>query len=192
MALRSLRGPFSTTFINSIDDKRTFGNVLCFIIGATKINTIKNNLKIQNAIQLMLLERDINFAVTLTFNRSESPKSIRTKLCKWTNRIDRKLLGKRYVNKSSKDRMFYIASVEHHKTNIHYHLLISIPNKNKHSYFLKYASTIWTKLVRSGTVYVDHLLTKMHKTNTIYYCTTEYWSDRSIEDFVISTEFHPN
>lgn len=100
----------------------------------------------------------LNFthSVTLTFNQMGNyrPDHIleyaRDKLKFFHSQIDRKLLGSRWQRKPFDERTFFIAFPEKIATNMHYHLLVRVPEPHKDRFEIL-GKTIWPKIVRSGT-----------------------------------------
>jgi len=149
------------------------------------------------------LQNDLSqfeLSVTLNFNRDIRWVAAKDKIGEWAQRIDNAYLGSGYVNKPDQ-RMFFVAFFENADTNPHFHVLVKLPQvpwrrlmtqtfkgSRKLAWHEDTIDKHWRKLIKSGTVNAQKIYGER---GVIKYDTKQLARLKSIEHFVISTEFHP-
>lgn len=88
--------------------------------------------------------------VTFVFNSPISPRSARDRLDAFHARMDRALIGPKWLEKPE-DRIRFIGFVEKVETNIHIHAVFNLPTKQDRA-FVKAAPAIWEKLAPAGNL----------------------------------------
>jgi hypothetical protein len=88
--------------------------------------------------------------VTFVFNSPISPRTAKDRLDAFHAKIDRALLGPKWLTKSE-DRARFIGFVEKAKDNIHIHAVFVLPTKQDRD-FVKVAPAIWKKLAPAGNL----------------------------------------
>jgi hypothetical protein len=72
---------------------------------------------------------DVDFFITLNFNRPISIAGARHQLKEWLGRVDRSLLGPKWHRRRSIERTFAVAVIENPNRNTHLHLILRSPPK---------------------------------------------------------------
>lgn len=88
--------------------------------------------------------------VTFVFNSAISPRSAEDRLNAFLARMDRTLLGPKWLEKPN-DRARFIGFVEKAETNIHIHAVFDLPTKQDRA-FVEAAPAIWRKLASAGNL----------------------------------------
>ena len=152
-------------------------------------NTFQNS-RARRALRNWLCELNPNYFVTTNFNRDTTFEGARHCLRHWHGCVDRKLLGKNWCKKPNVARTFFIGFAEHPDSNLNYHLLLRVPDSEKHQTFEKIAADYWTRIVASGSLDLQKLNTDHELRIKSRYATKDLWLDELLEQFVISSEFN--
>lgn len=140
-----------------------------------------------------LSEKHFTHFVTLAFNEPEVGKMrMRQSLKHWDACANRALLGKRWRKKVD-ERLNWIAIPEKQQANPHWHVLMQIlpdqfeefEEREPYLGFEDVLSTLWRKIVPSGTVDVQLVESKGAHT----YVTKQLNIPENFEDFVVFWEF---
>lgn len=127
--------------------------------------------------------------VTANFNRDISYEGARQALKAWHARVDRKLLGPKWLEKPFDVRTEFLATVEHMASNPHWHLLVRPAGHAGGMTFEDVGGQVWQALQPAGSLDVRPLLTlhDMHRVST--YCVKDLVKSENYERFVLSREF---
>lgn len=127
-----------------------------------------------------------NYFITLAFNRRANTYTAKRNLKHFFSGIEQKTLG-RHFYKTNDSRIRAIAFAEHIKSNFHYHILATVPEKYK-VLFNMYAKFIWQKEVPSGDIKIDYLKQSQDVFATSSYCTKEIFKAENYQNFILATE----
>ena len=139
------------------------------------------------------VDLDVDWWVTLNFNRQTTLPGVRSKFRAWLARIDREFLGHAWC-KRGRARAFAIAVAEHLNTNIHLHVLLRMPAPARalgRPYQSEPMQRHWRELMPGGQwdgEVIDHDMERL----TRYMCKELVRPGHLEEGVMISTEFHVN
>jgi hypothetical protein len=104
-----------------------------------------------------LVSFDVDWFITLNFNRPISIEGARHQFKEWLGRVDRSLLGPKWHRKPSSERTFAVATIENPDRNTHLHLLLKFPPKAQlsRSEILTKVYDNWKKL-NPGQLFSDN------------------------------------
>lgn len=102
-----------------------------------------------------LAERRLSHFVTLTTNDSCSPRYMVGRLEKWLKRVNRKLLGTRWLQKGDEWMISYFFP-EKLRVNSHWHGLVDLVPAH-YDRFEQTAELLWVNLVPSGTTDIQRI-----------------------------------
>ena len=148
----------------------------------------------RSALSAWLQTHDHNCALTLAFNDGAlSVDFIKDRAKELLNRLDRKMLGKRYLKQPDK-RIQGIFFIEKIGSNAHLQASLKINTKNFEGEFRRLLTTVlikteWSKLCQKGSVDVQ-----MIRENERWqgYVTKEYQRHDFAEHFFFAEEFFGN
>lgn len=125
---------------------------------------------------------DWTYCVTIAFNRDGmSLDAGRSTLKNWQCRMNRRMYGQRWMKKET---TFFVAFPEHIGTNLHYHILIKVPNQqNKMRTVLAVEDALKT-ICPSGTYDIQ----EPTKEN-IEYAMKDTYKQINFNNFIVSSEF---
>jgi hypothetical protein len=147
---------------------------------------------IANAYAAWLADLDVDWWVTLNFNRPMTLHGVRTKFGLWLARIDREFLGHNWCRRGE-ERALAIAVVEHLHTNIHLHVVLRMPTPvraSRRPYQSESIQKHWRKLEPGGQCVEDSIYAKEGVAR--YMCKELPFSRHLEECLIISSEFHNN
>jgi hypothetical protein len=134
--------------------------------------------------------------VTLTFNQRYHYQAdrileySRDKLKFFHAKLDRRLLGSKWYKKPNEERTFFMAFPEKITSNMHYHLLMSVPEYH-YEKFHHCAQPTWLNIMQSGTYDCQKLdATIPNSGGYASYVTKEQYNPVNFNNMVVSTEFH--
>ena len=146
--------------------------------------------EISAAYAAWLADLDVDWWVTLNFNRPITLIGVRWKFRAWLARIDREYLGHNWC-RSGDERAFAVAVVEHLHTNIHLHVLLRMPTPARaldRPYQSESMVKHWRKLERTGQCVVEWIY---DIAGVARYMSKELTTSGHLEDCLfVSTEFH--
>ena len=143
----------------------------------------------QIALRQFVAEEDSDYFVTANFNRNTNIEAARKALKRWSAMIDRRLVGKHWSKKNADERMFYFAAAEHIHSNLHWHMLVRLPNEKMKQSFNWIASNYWKQIVKSGDMNVQLIDNSKDKIKATNYTAKDLWRTENYNTFTISTEF---
>ena len=152
-------------------------------------NSLSQNKRIRSAIREMIMEQGADYFVTAVFNRETNFGGAWNSLKDWHARIDRCLLGKRWQQKAAHERTFFWAFPEHPDSNLHYNLMVKLPDPTKRMEFEAIADTCWRGIVGSGDMKLEYLQTALDLVRTVNYSTKDQWRSDLIENYIVSSMF---
>lgn len=169
------------------------------------ITSIASNKEYRTAMESMMLAEQHDYFITLTFTKRRMVKNntnILTEVTKqhsrnllndWHKKIDKILLGRRFYKKPIEQRTKFRAFLEMEKGDLHYHLLVSVPDDKKVK-FEQWADIAWRGLVSSGTIDIQELYTDASplRRSKTKYTIKDLWNGQAIMDFIFSEEFIGN
>ena len=118
-------------------------------------NTIHKNKQMRDAMVEWLQNEPFNFAFTANFNRPTNFVAAKKVFERWQRIVDRKVLGRKWQEAPTEQRLFWIAFPEHPASNLHYHMLVRAPvNPLKAQ---RVAAKAWELVVRSGGLWASAL-----------------------------------
>jgi hypothetical protein len=139
---------------------------------------------ITNAYEDWLAALDVDWWVTLNFNRPITLAGVRSRFRAWLARIDRQFLGRNWCRRGE-DRAFAVAVVEHLHTNVHMHAVLRLPTParalrrpNQSEAMQKH----WRKLEPGGQCVEDLIYAKA---GVARYMCKELSSSRHLEECLI-------
>lgn len=151
--------------------------------------TYYQNKQLQNAYKDFVKSQHCNYFVTANFNRNTTINGARKALKHWAAKIDRKLLGKNWAKIATDERLHFFACAEHINSNLHWHLLLKITDKNKRNSFEHVAAKYWREIVECGNMQIDFLETEKDNAKASSYLSKELWKSNNYNQFIISREF---
>ncbi len=151
--------------------------------------TYADNKLNQTAIRQFISARNSDFFVTANFNRDTNIESARNALKSGGARIDRRLVGKHWSKKPVEERIFFYAAPEHIHSNLHWHIMLSVPDEDKKKHFKWIAANYWKQLVPSGSMDIQLITSAADNAKASSYVAKELWRQENIDAFLISTEF---
>ena len=143
----------------------------------------------QVALRQLVTSSNSDFFVTANFNRSTNIEAARKALKRWGAMVDRKLVGKHWSKKPADERVFYYAAPEHLRSNLHWHMMLRLPNGVDKKQFVWVAENCWKQIVSSGSMDIKLLNGEADKIETAAYTTKELWRQENMDAFIVSTEF---
>jgi len=147
------------------------------------------NKELQVAARNFITSSNSDFFVTANFNRSTNIEGARAALKRWGAMVDRKFVGKHWSKKEPSERVFYYAAAEHLHSNLHWHMMLKLPNGVEKKQFVWIAENYWKQVVSSGSMDIKLLCNDADKTKTAAYMSKVLWQPENFKAFTISTEF---
>jgi hypothetical protein len=141
-----------------------------------------------------LVSFDVDWFITLNFNRPISIEGARHQFKEWLGRVDRSLLGPKWHRKPSSERTFAVATIENPDRNTHLHLLLKFPSKAaelSRSEILTKTKMCdhWKKLEVGGQLFSEPI---NEMVGLAGYVTKQFTRRGHLESCLIfSNEFHP-
>lgn len=147
------------------------------------------NKELQVAARNFITSSNSDFFVTANFNRSTSIEGARKALKRWGAMIDRKLVGKHWSKKPANERVFYYAAPEHLHSNLHWHMMLSVPDGVEKKQFVLIAENYWKQIVSSGSMDIEIIDSNTDNIRTSSYSAKMLWMQENYNQFLISSEF---
>jgi hypothetical protein len=151
--------------------------------------TYTYNKALQCSFRDFVKDQESHYFITANFNRDTNLNAARKSLGHWSARIDRMLLGKNWYKKNTDERVFFIACAHHLHSNMHWHLMLRLPQDGMRKNFLFNARDYWKQIVKSGRMDIQSVLSEKDKKLTSMYATGETWQPENYNAFIFSTEF---
>lgn len=127
--------------------------------------------------------------VTANFNRDITYAGAKQALKAWHARVERKLLGPKWLGKPVEARTEFLAVIEHMSSNPHWHLLVRPASGAGRLTFEDVAEPVWQALQPAGSLDVQRLATHRDVRRTANYCAKDLAKPENYEGFVLSREF---
>lgn len=138
-----------------------------------------------------LREFEFHYFVTLATNHSSlSEHAMRHRLKKWDAKMNRFLIGSKWVERPD-ERMVWFAFLEKAHVNPHWHLIVQLDSPqssgvaHRQSGFEIRCKTTWKRLIPAG----DADVRVFDSPGVIDYITKELWSAESFSNFIVWSEF---
>lgn len=125
--------------------------------------------------------------VTINFNEATSMLSARRLLSKFHYELDRKLFGRRFFKRPESARTFFIAFPEVARA-LHWHALFRV-QEGAMERFKQNIGTMLKSAAKAASCDVQLIRSEAEKERITSYITKDAWQSRSIENFLVSSEF---
>lgn len=113
--------------------------------------------KLQEAMQNFLQGQEFNYMLTLNFNETMRENVARRLLGKFLQRMDRKILGPRYIELPDR-RLRGIAFYENPTSNSHWHCLCRVePKLARLQTLVVYSDDVWESLWKRGQAHIQRI-----------------------------------
>lgn len=117
------------------------------------------------------------------------PEMARGRLTEFHARIDKKLLGRKFYKKPTRDRTLLLAVPERLSGNYHYHVFVRPPPGLQNMIdFINLAPKIWKNLCKNGDVEFEYLREDVNLIKTSRYSSKELWRLDNQDNVVILPE----
>lgn len=125
--------------------------------------------------------------VTVAFNEQTTDASATRLLRRFHQRLDQKLFGRRFFKRPPDARTFFIA-VPEQAANLHYHMLFRVP-PDVHERFTAELPAIVKSVAKAASYDIQPIPTAEDKARIASYITKDAYQQRSIGNFIVSSEF---
>ena len=129
------------------------------------------------------------YFITANFNRDSSLNSAKKTLGHWSAMVERSLLGKHWYKKEAHERISFFAFAEHLDSNLHWHLMLRLPDENMKNHFRMIAANYWKQIVKSGSMDIQPILSEQDRIKASSYVTKDLLKTENYLAFTMSTEF---
>jgi hypothetical protein len=140
------------------------------------------------AVQQWLAAMDVDLFVSLTFPQNVGLERGRHALRHWFACLDSHYLGKGWARRPSGERTVAIAFPENIMSNLHYHSLMRVPEKQRESVANR-SSTLekfWVRIVPRGTCQVRSI----RDAGAARYVTKQMVRPGYWQHYILASEFH--
>ena len=153
-----------------------------------EINCYAQRKERQHALRVFTTDLRCHYFNTLAPNNNMSLKYARHFLNDFDKTIQTKLFGRKYYEIPLEERTFFIAFLEHINSNLHFHLIMNVP-QHKRVAFEFYAPILLKQIIKSATIDIQRTETLPENRMSAYYSCKELLNEENYNNFVISTEF---
>jgi hypothetical protein len=141
----------------------------------------------QDEIRKWLASLSWTHFVTITFNEQTTMLSARRLLRQFHYELDRQLFGKRFLKRPPEGRTFFIAFPEVAAA-LHWHALFRVDPAVTERFEQNIAYTL-KAAAKAASCDVQRINSDADTQRIISYITKDAWQQRSIETFIVSSEF---
>ena len=136
----------------------------------------------------LLGAQDFTHFVTIAFNEKTTDASAARLLRRFHQRLDQKLFGRKFYKRPPEARTFFIALPEV-ASSLHFHALFRVPAE-VHERFRAESPAILKRVAKAASYDIKPIPTDADKQRIVSYVTKDAYEHRSIENFIVSSQFN--